>query len=301
MGLISKKQIYKELKDLGIQKGDILNLKISMKSIGKVEGGAEMLIDTLLEIVGEEGTLITDSFVKTFPLFAKSFNKKNISNNETPSYAGLITNIMLKHQKSYRSNHPIQKFCAIGKLAKELTTNFTASSEPYGFLKKMAELDAKNLRIGGADKVVGVGTTHVAIEHFQYKQKRLGKGMFFLKDSNKKLFVENWADGCPVGFNNLLPAYKTNNCVLGESKVGNAESILTSMKKTLAFEIDLFQKEPDAFLCDDSSCINCSFNWEYSKNNAFSTFWKNLTKGNFKKAILVILITFFGKKYPITK
>ncbi len=296
MVLINKEELVVSFKELGIKKGDILNLKISMKAIGKVQGGPNTIIDALLDVVGKEGTLVADSFIKTFPLFLKNRNKNNLFNIESPSYAGAIVNAMLQHPEALKSNHPVQRFSAIGKRAKELANNFTISSEPYGFLKDMAVLDAKNLRIGGADKVVGVGTTHVAIEHYQFKQKRLGKGIYYYKDNKKKLFIENWSDGCPVGFNNLLKKYRENNCIISEGKIGNAESMLTSMKKTLAFELELFKHDSSAFLCDNPACTNCAFNWKASKYSAFKTFFLNIK--NPKKALLVLLISFFGKKYP---
>ncbi len=299
MKSISKEELIQDFKKLGIKQGDILNLKISMRAIGKVEGGPNTIIEALLDVVGNEGTLIADSFIKTFPLFLKFRNKNNVFNANSISYAGAITNAMIKHLNSFKSTHPVQRFTAIGKLAEELTKNFTLKSEPYDFLREMSLLDAKNLRVGGPDKVVGVGTTHVVIEHYKYKQKRLGKGIYYLdNDNNKKLFIENWADGCPVGFNNLLPKYKENNCIISESKVGNAESMLTSMKKTLEYEMELFEKDPSAFLCDNPACTNCSFNWDASKYSATKTFFLNLKNKNFKKALLVILIILFGKKYP---
>jgi aminoglycoside 3-N-acetyltransferase len=234
---VTREMIADDLRILGISKGEILNLKISLKSIGMVEGGADTVIDALLDVVGEEGTLVADSFVEPFPVFFRIFRKKMISDDSSLSYAGAVTNAIMKKSGVLRATHPIQRFAAVGKHAKELTENFTENSEPYGFLKQMAFMDAKNIRIGGKDKVVGVGTTHIAICDLKLKQKKIAKGIYYKDSSGKvKFFKAGWANGCPVGFNNLLDVFRDNGKILSEGKVGEAECIVTSMKDTLAFE-----------------------------------------------------------------
>lgn len=297
--IITKEQLINDFKNLGIISGDILNLKISLKSIGFVEGGADTVIDALLEVVGEEGTLVTDSFVEPFPLILKFKNKNNISTGTTLSYAGAITNAIMKKPNVFRASHPIQRFAAIGKYAKKLTQEFTIDSPPYDFLKKMAEMNAKNIRVGGLDKVVGVGTTHIAICAHKLKQKQLPKGIYYKdKDDKIKLFKIDWADGCPVGFNNLIQRFRNDGIILSEEKVGNSEAILTSMKDTLSFEMDLLSKEPGAFLCDDPTCHFCSFNWKASKRTFFSALFSAVKRKEIKKAIKLISVKLLGKSFP---
>lgn len=298
-GLITKQQLVEDFKKMGIVKGDMLNLKISLKSIGKVEGGADTVIDALLEVVGEEGTLVADSFVEPFPAFLSFMYKNKVSSDDSLSYAGAITNAIMKKTGVFRASHPIQRFAAVGKRAKELTEGFTVDSEPYGFGTTMAEMGAKNLRVGGRNKVVGIGTTHMAICHHNLKQKRIGKAIYYIdKKGNKKLYKANWANGCPVGFNGMLDRLKENGLILAEGKVGQAESILTSMKDTLAFEIELFKSEPGAFLCGDPTCHFCSFNWKASKYTFFQACIAAVKRKKFKKLLNFIAIQLFGREYP---
>jgi aminoglycoside N3'-acetyltransferase len=58
MTKLTKEDLVKDIRALGVKEGDLLHLKVSMKSIGDVEGGAKTLLDALLEVVGKEGTLI---------------------------------------------------------------------------------------------------------------------------------------------------------------------------------------------------------------------------------------------------
>ena len=298
-GVVTKEKLVSDFRKLGIVEGDMLNLKISLKSIGKVEGGADTVIEALLEVVGDEGTLVTDSFVDPYPAFLRFKYKNRISSGESTSYAGAITNAIMKKKDVYRADHPIQRFAAIGKRAKELTESFTKDSEPYSFARTMAEMGAKNLRVGGKDKVVGVGTTHVAICELKLKQKIIKKGIYYKdKDGQIKFFVMDWANGCPVGFNNLIDKFRENGKILAEGMVGNTESMITSMKDTLDFERELLKKDPGAFLCSDPTCHFCSFAWKASKYSFCQACRAAVKRKNFKKLAMFLLIGLIGKEYP---
>lgn len=65
---INKDSLVKDLKAIGVKKGDLLHLKISMRSVGKLNGGANELLDAILESVGDDGTIVSDAFVNVYPL-----------------------------------------------------------------------------------------------------------------------------------------------------------------------------------------------------------------------------------------
>ena len=56
--ILTRKDIVKGLRALPINPGDILLVHSSLKSFGRVEGGADAVIDALLETVGAEGTVM---------------------------------------------------------------------------------------------------------------------------------------------------------------------------------------------------------------------------------------------------
>lgn len=55
--MITKEQLKQDLLRLGVQKGDVLYIKASYKSIGKVDGGPLTVIDAICETVGKRGQL----------------------------------------------------------------------------------------------------------------------------------------------------------------------------------------------------------------------------------------------------
>lgn len=262
---IDKDRLVKDLKNLGVQKGDSLNLKISLKSIGKVEGGANTVIEALLDVIGEEGTIVAESFIDLHHI--SELRKKTIlSEPDTPSYAGAIANAMIKYPGVLRSTHPIQRFTAIGARAKELMDNHTPNSYAYNVLKVLAETGGKNLKVGADGKVIGVGTTHVAIGMLNLKQSIPKDGIHYKDEvGNIRLFMRDWAGGCDKGFSNFVPLYKKSNSFINVDFVGAAETTLSDMGKTLDIELKTLKDHPDYFLCDNPRCMSCRYTWAFSK------------------------------------
>jgi len=263
---ISRADLMRDLRVLGIRKGDILNLKVSMASIGYVAGGPRTLIGALLETVSTEGTLVAESFVRVYPLPLSEENSRHISDRYTPSYAGSLANAMIHYPGSCRSAHPVQSFTAIGKLAQTLTSNHTPDSYAYDVLRVMAqELDARNLKIGTDAKVTGVGTTHVAIGLLGLHQNRpaLGTNYYDYATGEVKTFRLNWSGGCAKGFSNFIPLYYSYGAVLSEGKVGQADSKITSMKKTLEIELETLTRDKTFFFCGNPKCTSCR-SWDFS-------------------------------------
>lgn len=299
IGIFDKDSLVNDIRKLGVKMGDLIHIKVSLSSIGYVEGGAETLIEALLDVVGETGTIIADAFVLAYPLPLSKEDAKKISGTMTPSYAGAVANVMIKHPKMFRSLHPIQKFVAIGAEAEKLMKQHTANSYAYDVLRVLAEKDAKNLKIGKDQKVAGVGTTHVAIGLLGFRQKRALFGVNYRDEKGKVvLFKVNWAGGCARGFSNFLPLYKSGGAVLVEGKIGNAEAKITSMKKTLEIEMEVLTKKPAFFLCNDLSCISCRLTWKFSNGNVVSVIFHKLLR-EFKEHPIDRVFTVIFKKIEL--
>jgi aminoglycoside 3-N-acetyltransferase len=58
MLMIGFRELVNGVKELGLEKGDVVLVHSSFKSFGGVEGGPQTVIDALLEVLGEEGTLV---------------------------------------------------------------------------------------------------------------------------------------------------------------------------------------------------------------------------------------------------
>ena len=292
--MITKNDLIRDLLKLGVVRGDTLNVKASIKSIGVIDGGANTLIEALLEVVGDTGTLVTDSFVTMYSPFSLQF-WTNIVDCRTASYAGALANALSKYPGAIRSTHPVQKFALLGARAQELAALHTESSYAYEVLNFMAKTNGKNLKIGDDRKVPGVGTTHVAIGAGRIRQKRMLSGVRYRnKNGVVKSFYLNWAGGCMDAFYKLNDLYaSTPNAVIGTGRIGNASSKLTSMGITLNAEIEALEKDPETFLrCGSPDCLYCRFSWENYEEKFWPFFYEALRGGRYKALVRGFLIKY---------
>ena len=56
--VVTKTDIVRGLRDVGIREGDIVGVHSSLSKFGYVEGGADAVIDALLEAVGSSGSVV---------------------------------------------------------------------------------------------------------------------------------------------------------------------------------------------------------------------------------------------------
>ena len=129
--------------DVGLEAGDTLLIHSSYKAFGGVEGRAQTVIDALLHVLGEEGTLI-------MPTFNFDFCKGEPWDvRETPSHMGIITELVRQDERSCRVFHPIYSFAIIGKHAQALCAHrYKSSYGPDSIFGKLRQLDGKIMIVG---------------------------------------------------------------------------------------------------------------------------------------------------------
>jgi len=132
-----------EFRAIGVQTGDTLLVHSSYKSFGGVEGGPQTVIDALLHVLGDEGTLI-------MPTFNFDFCKgKPWDVRSTPSHMGAITNMVREHPDAKRIFHPIYSFAILGKHAEFLAKDrYKGSYERNSLFGKLRDLDGKIMIVG---------------------------------------------------------------------------------------------------------------------------------------------------------
>ncbi|HJX87879.1 MAG TPA: AAC(3) family N-acetyltransferase, partial [Gemmatimonadales bacterium] len=59
---LSRDRLAAQLSDLGVERGGVLLVHASMRSLGPVDGGARAMADALRDALGPEGTLVVPAF-----------------------------------------------------------------------------------------------------------------------------------------------------------------------------------------------------------------------------------------------
>lgn len=112
---VTKEKLLYNLRDLGVESGDILFIHSSFKSIASVEGGAETVVSALEDAVGPEGLILMPSF----NLVGSDKRAKTWNIETTPSTVGWLTEFFRRMPGTYRSDHYSHSVAARGKGAKD--------------------------------------------------------------------------------------------------------------------------------------------------------------------------------------
>ena len=104
-----------DLRNLGVEPGDILFIHSSFKRLGPVDGGAESIICALEDAVGPDGLILMPSFnlVEGRDKRVQTWDIKT-----APSTVGWLTEFFRQMPNTYRSDHYSHSVAARGKGAK---------------------------------------------------------------------------------------------------------------------------------------------------------------------------------------
>lgn len=130
---MDKKQFIAELRQIGVREGMDLLVHSSLRRTGSVEGGAEAIIDGLLEAIGPAGTLL-------MPAISSCVNPRQpvFHVEKTPSSVGCLAEVFRQRDGAERSLHPVHSVAGLGPKAgfyteghHEVNTPWSPGS-PYG-------------------------------------------------------------------------------------------------------------------------------------------------------------------------
>lgn len=153
-------RIAAELAALGILPGDLVLVHASLRSLGPVPGGAETVVQGLLETVGPAGTLL-------MPALSYEQRPHHIHDTRhTPSNVGALPEYFRQRPGTARSVHPTHSLCGVGPAVAELFARHALDTTPCGPNSPF------NLMIGKAAKIIMLGcglrpnTTMHALEEY---------------------------------------------------------------------------------------------------------------------------------------
>ncbi len=141
-----KEQLKKDLQNMGLKPTDALMVHSSMKSIGAVNGGADVVVDAFMEYLSE-GLLMMPTH--TWKQMSEEYN---VFDPETePGCVGIIPNIFKDREGVVRSLHPTHSIAAYGKNAVEYIKGeeeLNTPCAPGGCWDRLRAVNAKILLVG---------------------------------------------------------------------------------------------------------------------------------------------------------
>lgn len=141
--MLTQREIEDGLWALGLQPGAIVVVHSSLSSLGPVSGGANSVIDALVQTLGPDGTLL----MPTHP----ARDGRTFDPDKIPSDMGVISETFRLRPGVLRSRHPYHPVAGYGARAEEILSDHEHSAvpdgpeTPYG---RLITLGGKVLHIG---------------------------------------------------------------------------------------------------------------------------------------------------------
>lgn len=251
-----------ELQELGINRGDCLIVHCSFKVLKTAGYSPDEVIDTFMELLGAEGTLIMPTFTYSY---SGIWNVVPFNSAVTPGILnGVLSETFRLRPGTLRSGHPAYSVAVSGKLAEYLTANRELSSAlGHGSSYEDAlNMDAKIL-------LLGVGNSRNSMLHYI----EVASGLPY----NDIPFRQYWGNKAAVEDNGEIkevqlvpeyPACSDNFSWLDEvlvkeeiavkGRIGDGDCYLMNAGKLKDFVIERIREKPDCMLCDSIVCEPCA-------------------------------------------
>lgn len=250
---VSKERISADLRALGIGRGDHLSIGIALSKVGRVEGGPDGFIDAVLDVLGNEGTIMVNTF--NFPRLSKEEARAHPFDISIPCVTGAVPEALRKRPGALRSRHPVKSVASLGKKAEYLINPHGPESKPYLPYTLLANIRGKSL-------FVGLGDNLVAIRHAaQYDaglidaaSVRLHAGYY--EDGVMKVLHSSDYHACCNVLRNLVPPMRSGG-LLREGMLGEAHSILVDTGDALQAMKEMLAANPTLTICPEISCGWC--------------------------------------------
>lgn len=129
---IKQKHVINELKRIGIKPSDKIIVHSAMSKMGVLEEGAKTFVESLKELITENGTIImpTHSASNMYD-YLNDKEKPPYSVRNTSSRLGKITEYFRKQQNTFRSIHPTHSVAAWGLDSEEYVQGHEKSLRPF--------------------------------------------------------------------------------------------------------------------------------------------------------------------------
>jgi len=238
-----------QLRDLGLNNGDVVFMHSSMKSL-KTDKTPEEFITDVISVIGTEGTLLIPAFTwENVNAEQPYFNVK-----ETEPCDGLIPRRFLRMPGVVRSLHPTHSVSALGKYANELTSTHHLDEVGVGKnspIMKLLNYDGKILFIGD---VLNACTFMHGVEEIVQPPYCLKKTYtrYTIDDGNGHIVEKDMVGSDTYGWGSEFQYIKNilEYPTIKTGKVGGADCFLVEAIALLEKATEKMKQDPYYFVTD---------------------------------------------------
>lgn len=253
---LSRRDITESLGKVGVAPGSHLLVHSSLRSLGEVDGGADAVIDALLDAVGPNGTLAMPAFHYTRPLPQPCYDPRN-----TPGKTGFLTERFRQRPRTLRSLNPTHSLAAQGPRAAEFLDGHLAVPT-FGVnspIDRLAHAGGWVLLMGVthlANSTIHVGESHAGVVKFLWEDGPAPVAQVRLPDGSLVPHVIDPSSSCSMAFNAIeFPLRRAGR--ITDFRIGPALCFLMKGRDIIDTAIDMIRLFPDALMCTRAACRPC--------------------------------------------
>ena len=219
----------------------------ALSTLGHVDGGADTLIDALLETVGPEGTVVMPTF-GTSGVFDR---------DRSPTGLGTVPETFRKRVGVLRSLHPTASVAAYGAKAEEIVRDHIHAETTHGQgtpYKQIADLGGYVMLIGVDQDRSTMLHTIEALAGAAYLSER--DVAYLDEDGHRRTVHLKHLPGPHRDFIGLDRRFREAG-VMRIGKLGGAIVRLLNAKAMIEEGLRALAEDPAAMLCDNPNCADC--------------------------------------------
>jgi aminoglycoside 3-N-acetyltransferase len=254
---ISEQQLKTGLTKLGLTKHTVI-AHASLKAFGSIEGGAETMLNALLE--STRGIIMPTFTYKTMlnpevgpPRNGITYGSESDLNKMAEAYhpdmpvdpmMGVLPEVLRNHPRAKRTAHPIQSFAGIRA---DGVLNTQTIHTPLALIGTLADRDGW---------VLLLGVDHRVNTSIHYGEKLAGRIQFIRWALTRERVVE--CPGFPgdsEGFNAVAADVEKYT---RRAEIGGALVQAVHLKSLLNVVVQKIREDPFALLCERRDCERCN-------------------------------------------
>jgi aminoglycoside 3-N-acetyltransferase len=244
--VVTKMDVVQGLRAAGIHEGDIIGVHSSLSSFGHVEGGADAVVDGLLEAVGPAGSVVVPSYSTNIERVEKTPEedalgmtwKSRILPFDPKSdgcWTGRIPDTFWRRPEALRGTDRTHSLSAIGPHAQELVKDWHV----------LRDLDGQIVQLGVTLQCCS--SMHLAEEGIELPRYIRAK-MTTPKELREKYPEEQWEIGFgPYPDFELMEGPCQERGIMTLVRVGDAVVRRVRLRELIALYAEYLRKCPEAF------------------------------------------------------
>lgn len=237
--IVTKSDIESGLRKLGIKAGFPMEVHSSLHSFGQVEGGAKTVIEALMQVVGDDGTIVMPSFRLSTPIPLNDTDKalgltckiKILEDDENRSGMGIVSD-SFRNMPNIHTGDGIFRVSAWGK---------DAVIHSHGF-HHLIDIDGWALLLGV--DIYKLSTMHYVEDYLPDAIRN----MFKPSEEARKLypesqwFIEAWTPPVKPWYTIQSRAYEKG--MIKDGMIGNCKCMLFKVQDIIGLYRQALQCDP---------------------------------------------------------